>query len=241
MERRREGSDVRLAEFNVARLRPKRAPDDLQCALATILRHASPILRKFSFVMSTRSTHSLSPWSQYPLQAHASLPFAEPVIGALLKIAGGEEADANLGFPELRELLLDGTADVWRILDKSPNLLSLRLRIPDGFNARDSQSIAGSLRAVPGLQHLELWIWELATKHTGVMSTAHDENIDDEPPSGVQIIRQIGHACPTLTSLNFQTRSFDYADGALGLRLIGERGFDWKVSAMRSSSPTSLS
>jgi hypothetical protein len=237
MERRREGSDVRLAESEVARLRPKQASDDLQCALATILRHASPILHKFSFVMSTRSTHSLSPWSQYPLQAHASLPFAEPVIGALLKIAG-EETDANLGFPELRELLLDGTADVRRILDKSPNLLSLRLRIPDGFNAKDSQSIVGSLRAVPGLQYLELWIWELATRRSGVTLTTHDGNTGDEPLSGGQIVRQIGHACPTLTSLNFQTRSFDYADGALGLRLIGERGFDWKVSAMRT--PTSL-
>ncbi|KAG8933243.1 hypothetical protein FRC01_010232 [Tulasnella sp. 417] len=236
-----------------------RSTSDPVYALASILVRTAPTLRTFRFVMHSRPTSSGSAWSQFPRPGMAGIPFAGDVVAAMesfvLANANPAGSDAHLPtatglcFPELRNLNLDGTADIQPFLALTPNLISLRLRIPEGFNAVDCGRIIHSLPLVPNLRQLEMWVWELAAAPAGSKPGANVNGANaattatptQPAPSSTeadstQLIQRerarllglIGQACPNLEWLGFQTRSFDYADGGMGLRVVGEKGFDWK-------------
>ncbi|KIO22263.1 hypothetical protein M407DRAFT_119527 [Tulasnella calospora MUT 4182] len=233
-----------------------RSTSDPVYALASILVRTAPTLRTFRFVMHSRPTSSGSAWSQFPRPGMAGIPFAGDVVAAMesfilatntTTIPAGSDTTNGLCFPELRNLNLDGTADIQPFLALTPNLTSLRLRIPEGFNAVDCGRIIHSLPLVPNLRQLEMWVWELAAAQAGLKSTASANDNTTTPSQTtpnqtevdstqliqrerVRLLGLIGQACPNLEWLGFQTRSFDYADGGMGLRVVGEKGFDWKVS-----------
>ncbi|KAG8975119.1 hypothetical protein FRB90_009597, partial [Tulasnella sp. 427] len=211
----------------------RRSTSDPVNALASILVRTAPTLRTFRFVMHSRPTSSGSAWSQFPRPGMAGIPFAADVVAAMESFA----TQGVCAFPHLRNLELDGTADVRPFLALTPGLTSLRLRIPEGFNAADCANIVHSLPLVPKLRLLEMWVWELAAASTGLKSDAVTANEATTPiDSSKQFVARerthllslIGQACPNLEWLGFQTRSFDYADGGMGLRVVGEKGFDWK-------------
>lgn len=218
----------------------RRSTSDPVYALAYILVRTAPTLRSFRFVMHSRPTSSGSAWSQFPRPGMAGIPFGGHVVAAMESFVPAE----LLSFPELRNLELDGTADVRPVLAMTPGLTSLRLRIPEGFNATDCASIVHSLPLVPKLRLLEMWVWELAsastvsppTKTPSPTTTPSQQSTTQDSAQLIQrervrLLTLIGQACPNLEWLGFQTRSFDYADGGMGLRVVGEKGFDWKVSA----------
>ncbi|KAG8949166.1 hypothetical protein FRC04_008964 [Tulasnella sp. 424] len=232
-----------------------RSKSDPVYALASILVRAAPTLRTFRFVMHSRPTSSGSAWSQFPRPGMAGIPFAGDVVSAMeafiltntsIPTASDEANPSSLLFPELRNLNLDGTADVRPFLSMTPNLTSLRLRIPEGFNAADCANIIHSLPLVPKLRQLEMWVWELAAAQIGskgLASANPNDNTTAATPlqtspeadsnqlvqrERVRLLGLIGQACPNLEWIGFQTRSFDYADGGMGLRVVGEKGFDWK-------------
>ena len=194
-------------------------------ALSTILIHSAPFLRSFSFVMHSGPGSAGSAWSQFPKPGMSGISFADALVDDMkalwentLEHADIKSAFASLppreilGFPQLTSFAADGTADIASFLTLAPNLANIRLRIPEGFNAKDSAIIVDSLTSTPNLKSLEIWIWELG--HSA-------QRID--------LLSKIGRSCPHLESLNFQTRSFDYADGGMKLRPVPEKGFTWKV------------
>lgn len=188
--------------------------------LALVLVRTSSCLKRFAFVMQARHWgHGGwgSAWSQFPQIGMASLDWATRLVDAMdlyhSDTALGQ--GSPIGFPMLEYLCVDGTADVSPFVKLSPNLRTLRLRIPEGFNASDCKSIIRTaLPCVPRLASLEMWVWELA----------------DTAEERVALLEEMAESCPDLRRLSFQTRTFDYADGGMALRPVSERRFDWKVS-----------
>ncbi|KAG8862495.1 hypothetical protein FRB96_001566 [Tulasnella sp. 330] len=216
-------------------------PSNLVRVLALILVRTSPSLQSFAFVMQARHWGDGgwgSAWSQFPQIGMMSLDWATRLVGVMRDILNGGEtqqstrisdadaanrkdmtrsdgagAEVELSFPMLRYLCVDGTADVSDFVRLASGLRTLRLRIPEGFNASDSRSIMEqTLPHLPKLRELEMWIWELgrsAEERTGALS-------------------EMAVNCPNLERLSFQTRTFDYADGGMSLRPVDERRFDWQ-------------
>lgn len=196
--------------------------DDAVHALAHILLITSPNLRSFSFTMQTNDSTFGDAWSLFPRPGGVCMPFAQPVTDALRKLVEHLPGPKPLvHFPELRNLSLDATVDIDSILSISPNLRSLHLRIPEGFNATECRQIICALPSVPILRDLELWVWELVSAKD-FPTGAREER--------VRLLGMVGDTCPLLERLNFQTRSFDYGDGGMALRIVGDYAFDWKVS-----------
>ncbi|KAG8908423.1 hypothetical protein FRB99_006628 [Tulasnella sp. 403] len=214
-------------------------------ALSLILLRTAPTLRAFSFVMRNRPDSSGSAWSQFPRPGMAGIPFASQLIPTMIDLLPHLSAtmpsdkihSSHISpFPELHTLSLDGTADILPLLALTPKLTTLRLRIPEGFNATDSRNIIYSLANVPRLRRLEMWVWELGTVITrdDVVNRASAAP-GRTPPTADEISKErtrlfslIGQSCPHLEWLGFQTRTFDYADGSMNLRVVPNRGFDWR-------------
>ncbi|KAG8935741.1 hypothetical protein FRC02_006550 [Tulasnella sp. 418] len=226
--------------------------------LAQVLLQVRPTLQSLAFSMSApRSSYSGSAWSQFPKTGMCGIPFSRPVTEALKEgssLPGSSskpvvDFDPLDIFPRLTSLYLDGTSDVGHLLPLTPNLGTLRLRIPEGFNAIECCSVIDSLHHVRKLEVLEMWIWEFVTQANPdgvkVANTHSISEVSDVPTSepisgesregagviktpGVSLLEKIGISCPCLRVLSFQARSFDYADGSMKLKPISRRAFDWQ-------------
>lgn len=178
-------------------------------SFSRILLATASELHSLSFVMRTTEDSLGSAWSLFSRRGIGAGLFGGPVIAAMT-----QQATAAPMFLHLTELTLDATADVAPILSHTPCLTSLRLRISDGFNAVESQSILHSLSCVPKLQELEMWTSTLGSETT-------------------KSLIEIGRSCPMLRRLYLQSRTYDDADGGMGLRVVSEKDFDWKVCSTR--------